>query len=90
MKKTELIATLAENNGVSQVTARSIINDLRDIMLSTLKHEKRFALSGFGVFRIMRRSKRICRNPQTGEQIKVRAHNVLTFKASKAVKDDIF
>jgi DNA-binding protein HU-beta len=88
MKKTELIALLAEKNGISQAVARSVINDLVDTILATIKRDKRFALAGLGVFRLVKRAKRTCRNPQTGEPVKVKAHNAITFKPSKTVKQN--
>jgi DNA-binding protein HU-beta len=86
MKKTELIAKLAEETGLSQVATKSVVDGLVSTILKTVKKEKRFALSGLGVFHLVKRAKRTCRNPQTGEQIKVKAHNALTFKPSKSVK----
>jgi nucleoid DNA-binding protein len=89
MKKTELIALLAENCEISQATTRNVINGLVDTIIETIKTDKRFALAGLGVFRLVKRAKRVCRNPQTGEPVKVKAHNVLTFKASKTIKQDL-
>ena len=88
MKKTELISQLARQNDISQAAARAIVNALVDIVINTIKTEKRFALAGLGVFRLVRRAKRTCRNPQTGEPVKVKAHNAITFKPSKAVKQN--
>ena len=86
MKKTELIAKLAEETGLSQVMTKAVVDGLVGTILKTVKKDKRFALSGLGVFHVVKRAKRTCRNPQTGEQIKVKAHNALTFSPSKAVK----
>ncbi|MDR1051023.1 MAG: HU family DNA-binding protein [Deltaproteobacteria bacterium] len=86
MKKTELIARLAEETGLSQVATKSVVEHLVQTILKTVKKEKRFALSGLGVFHLVKRAKRTCRNPQTGEPIKVKSHNALTFKPSKSVK----
>jgi DNA-binding protein HU-beta len=86
MKKTELIAKLAEETGLSQVAIKAVVDGLVQTILKTVKKEKRFALSGLGVFHLVKRAKRTCRNPQTGEQIKVKAHNAVTFKPSKSVK----
>jgi DNA-binding protein HU-beta len=88
MKKTELIAKLAEESGISQAATKTVIDGLVGAILKTVKKEKRFALAGLGVFHLVRRAKRTCRNPQTGEQVKVKAHNALTFKPSKSVKEN--
>ncbi|MDR1872652.1 MAG: HU family DNA-binding protein [Deltaproteobacteria bacterium] len=89
MKKTELIAALAKDAGVSQASARVIVDGLVSALLHAAKKDKRFALAGLGVFHLVRRPKRVCRNPQTGEQVKVKARNALTFKPSKSVKESL-
>jgi len=38
---------------------------------------------GFGTFKKVYRKTRKGRNPQTGEQIKIKGRNAVTFKASK-------
>ena len=38
---------------------------------------------GFGTFKKVYRKTRKGRNPQTGEQIKIKGSNAVTFKASK-------
>ncbi|MDR1395778.1 MAG: HU family DNA-binding protein [Deltaproteobacteria bacterium] len=87
MKKTELIAKLAEEANISQAATKIVVDGLVSTILKTIKKEKRFAFSGLGVFHLVRRAKRTCRNPQTGEQVKVKAHNALTFRPSKSIKE---
>ncbi|MDR1164643.1 MAG: HU family DNA-binding protein [Deltaproteobacteria bacterium] len=88
MKKTELVAKLAEDSEISQAATKKVIDGLVTTILKTVKKEKRFAVSGLGVFHLVKRAKRTCRNPQTGEPVKVKAHYALTFKPSKSVKQD--
>ncbi|MDR2353944.1 MAG: HU family DNA-binding protein [Deltaproteobacteria bacterium] len=86
MKKTELVAKLAEESGVSQAAAKSIVNSFVLTLLKNVRKNRRFPISGLGVFHVVKRAKRTCRNPQTGEPVKVKAHNALIFKPSKSVK----
>ena len=44
---------------------------------------------GFGKFEVTERAARTCRNPQTGEEMKVEAKKAVKFKAGKALKDAI-
>ncbi|MDR2460123.1 MAG: HU family DNA-binding protein [Deltaproteobacteria bacterium] len=90
MKKTELISLLAEDSGITQTATRIVIDSLVETILTTVKLEGRFSLAGLGVFKLARRAKRTCRNPQTGEPVKVKAHNALTFKPAKTVKQLFF
>jgi DNA-binding protein HU-beta len=89
MKKSELITHIAELTNVSQQNTRNILDNYIDTILDTLKREKRFAISGLGVFHVVKRAKRTCRNPQTGEPIKVKAHNAIKFKPSRNVKNNL-
>ncbi|MBI5895714.1 MAG: HU family DNA-binding protein, partial [Desulfobacterales bacterium] len=53
------------------------------------KKEGKVTLVGFGTFLKGRRKARKGRNPQTGEAIKIKASNVVKFKAGKKLKDSI-
>ncbi|MDR2443717.1 MAG: HU family DNA-binding protein [Deltaproteobacteria bacterium] len=86
MKKAELIAKVAEETGMSQVATKAIVDCLIKTILKTVKKDKRLAVYGLGVFRVVKRAKRTCRNPQTGEEIKVKAYNSLTFRPARSVK----
>ena len=46
-------------------------------------------LVGFGTFLKTRRKARKGRNPQTGAPIKIKAANVVKFKAGKKLKDAV-
>jgi DNA-binding protein HU-beta len=46
-------------------------------------------LVGFGTFSKVRRKARKGRNPQTGAPIKIKATNVVKFRAGKKLKDAI-
>ena len=54
---------------------------------SSLKRKDgKVTLVGFGTFSKVRRRARKGRNPQTGEAIKIRASNVVKFRAGKHLK----
>ena len=89
MNKTELIALAAEHSGMTKKDAERVLNAALDaITVSLIKGEK-VQLSGFGTFEIKDREARIGRNPQTLESIDIPATRVPTFKASKALKDNV-
>jgi DNA-binding protein HU-beta len=53
------------------------------------KRNSRVTLVGFGTFSNVYRKTRKGRNPQTGEQIKIKGRNAVKFKAGKALRDKI-
>ncbi|HCF94783.1 MAG: HU family DNA-binding protein [Verrucomicrobiota bacterium] len=55
----------------------------------TKKGEGVVQLVGFGTFRVVKRAARKGRNPQTGEEIKIKASKSVSFKPGKALKDKL-
>ena len=54
-----------------------------------LKKKQTVTLVGFGTFKVDKRKARKGRNPQTGEEIKIKAKKVPKFVAGKALKDAV-
>lgn len=88
MNKPELIAKVAEATDITKRQAEEITNALIEIIMTTLKEEK-VVLSGFGTFEVHERSKKIGRNPQTGEEIIIEGSKAPVFKAAKNFKEFI-
>ncbi|ABW67521.1 MAG: HU family DNA-binding protein [Thermodesulfobacteriota bacterium] len=90
MTKSELIDKMAKEAGISKVAAGAALNSFMDGVSKALKKkEGKVTLVGFGTFSKVRRKARKGRNPQTGEPIKIKAGNVVKFKAGKKLKDAI-
>ena len=89
MNKTELIALAAENSGMTKKDAERVLNAALDAITVSLMKGEKVQLSGFGTFEIRDREARIGRNPHTLEAIYIPATRVPTFKASKALKDNV-
>jgi len=54
-----------------------------------LKEGDQVVLVGFGTFSVKERAARTGRNPQTGDPIEIKAANIPSFKAGKALKDAV-
>jgi len=89
MNKTELIAAVAQNSGVSKKDAERVVNAAIDTITATLAAGEKVQLSGFGVFEVKEREARVGRNPHTRQSIDIPATRVPSFKASKALKDNV-
>jgi DNA-binding protein HU-beta len=90
MTKSELIDTMAKDAGISKVAAGAALNSLMGCVAKTLKKKDgKVTLVGFGTFTKVQRKARKGRNPQTGEAIKIKARNVVKFKAGKALQDAV-
>ena len=89
MNKTELIAIAAENAGLTKKDTERVLNAAIDAITLALVRGEKVQLSGFGTFETKDREARVGRNPHTKEAIEIPATRVPSFKASKALKDNI-
>ena len=95
MNKSELIDAMAEFSGLTKADAGRALDGFLHAVTSTLSDssvepEKRsVALVGFGTYSVKSRTERKGRNPQTGEEITIKAANIPSFKAGKSLKDAV-
>ena len=87
MNKTELVAIMAEKADLSKKDAEKALNAVVDAVEAALEKGDKIQLVGFGTFEVRERAARVCRNPQTKEEIKVPASKVPAFKAGQALKN---
>lgn len=83
MNKGELVATIAEQSGITKVQAELALNRVLSNMAKAMEKGERVTLAGFGSFRVVERAEQKGRNPQTGQAIVIPAHNVVKFKPGK-------
>ena len=87
MNKTELVAAMAEQAGLSKKDAEAALKAFTDVVSDELKNGGKVQLVGFGTFEVSERAAREGRNPQSGEVMKIAASKAPKFKAGKALKD---
>lgn len=83
MNKGQLVATLADQIGVTKVQAELILNRVLSNMADAMEKGERVTLAGFGSFKVVERAEQKGRNPQTGQSILIPAHNVVKFRPGK-------
>ena len=90
MNKTELIAAVAEQSGLSKKDAEAAINALVASIEEALVKGEKVQLIGFGTFETRERKARQGRNPRKPEEvIEIEASKAPVFKAGKALKDAV-
>lgn len=89
MNKSELIAAVAEQAGLSKKDAEKAVNAFIGVVTDTLIDGGKIQLVGFGTFEVRARDARTGKNPRTGETIKIAASKIPAFKAGKALKDAV-
>ncbi len=90
MTKQELINKMAEDSGISKGAASAALQSFLEGITNGLKEKDgKVVLTGFGTFAKVHRKARMGRNPQTGENMQIKACNVVKFKPGKSLKDEI-
>ena len=87
MNKTELVAAMAEQAGLSKKDAEAALKAFTETVSDELKKGGKVQLVGFGTFEVSERAAREGRNPQSGAVMKIAASKAPKFKAGKALKD---
>ena len=89
MNKAELIDAVASSADLSKASATEAVDAVVDTITESLRKGDSVTLVGFGTFEVRARAARMGRNPQTGEEIQIKASKAPAFKAGKALKDAV-
>jgi DNA-binding protein HU-beta len=89
MNKSQLIAAVASDSGLSKVDSARAIDSLLDTVTRTLKKGDEVSITGFGKFSVVNRSARLGVNPRTGERVKIKASKAPKFSAGAALKQAV-
>lgn len=69
--------------------AQSAVECVISSITKAIKNGEDVVLTGFGTFKVVKRKARKGRNPNTGEEIQIKATNVPKFTPGKALKDAV-
>ena len=89
MNKGEFVDGVAAKGEMSKGDAASAVDAVLEAVTAALKDGEQVTLVGFGTFLVRKREARTGRNPRTGEPLQIKASNVPSFKAGKALKDAV-
>ena len=89
MNKTELVAAMADQAGLSKKDTEKALKAFTDVVAEELKKGEKVQLVGFGTFEVSERAAREGRNPQSCAVMKIPASKAPKFKAGKALKDSL-
>jgi nucleoid DNA-binding protein len=87
--KKEIVKTISEEIGLTQLKTKEIVQKTFDAIVETLVEDGRIELRNFGVFEVKRRAARKARNPRTGTRVDVPTKYVVTFKPGKEMEEKV-
>ncbi len=87
MNKQELVEYVQKNANIeTKVAATAAVNAVLAGITEGIKKGGPVQLIGFGTFSVKERKARKGRNPQTGEDLKIKATKVVSFKVGSELK----
>ena len=102
MTKKEIVKTISDEIGLTQLKTKEIVQKTFDAIVDTLVEDTkanlskgneatlgRIELRNFGVFEVKRRAARKARNPRTGAKVFVPEKFVVTFKPGKEMEERV-
>jgi nucleoid DNA-binding protein len=87
--KKEIVKTISEEIGMTQLRTKEIVQKTFDAIVETLVADGRIELRNFGVFEVKQRAARKARNPRTGQRVDVPQKFVVTFKPGKEMEEKV-
>lgn len=89
MTKKEIVRSISEDLGLTQLQTKQIVQKTFEAILNMLAEEGRVELRNFGVFDVKRRGPRWARNPRTGEKVSIPGKSVVTFKPGQTMQQRV-
>ena len=90
MTKQEFISLYQEKMEIStKKEAERLINGFFSTLEEILVNGDDLSIIGFGKFETTTKAARVCRNPKTGEEVKVLEKKVVKFKVGKGLAEKV-
>jgi integration host factor subunit alpha len=89
LTKEKIISSIYDQVGLSKNQSQNVVERLLEIIKQNLENGEDVLVSGFGKFVVKEKSARRGRNPQTSEELQLRARRVVVFKTSGVLRDKI-
>lgn len=89
LTKEKIINDIYNHVGLSKTRSRNVVENLFELMKQTLASGENLLVSGFGKFIVRGKAERRGRNPQTTEDLRLRARRVVVFKTSGVLRNKI-
>lgn len=89
MYKKDLVKAISAKTGSTIKDVDTFLNTFIEVVTEELKNSGTIVMTGFGSFKTVKTKERTGRNPQTGKEIKISAHNKVRFTPGKELKDSL-
>ena len=84
--RANLSETIYAEVGLSRNESAALLETVLDRMATALEAGDSVKISGFGVFTVRQKGRRIGRNPKTGQEVPILPRRVLVFRPSHVLR----
>ena len=89
--KAEIVDSIYDKTGTNRKEIRDMMDLLIDEIKNALIRRSVIELRGFGTFEIrIRKGRQKARNPKTGEILSVNSHGIVSFRAGRELRQDVW
>lgn len=89
MTKADFVSKVSEKSGLSKKDSETALASILACLSEAMQSGDSVTFTGFGAFKVVERSARTGRNPQTGKEIKIAASKAVKFTPGKTLKDSM-
>ena len=84
--KENISKNIFKNIGIPKVYSKKIVDDLISLIVNNLYLKKKIKIKNFGSFYVLKKARRIGRNPKDKKKYEISKRIVVNFKASDELK----
>ena len=89
--KADIVESISNKTGLNRKEIRYMMDLFIDTMKNALHERRIIELRGFGTFEIkIRKGRKKARNPKTGETLSVNSHGIVSFRAGRELKKEVW
>ncbi len=89
LTRADLADAINRRLGLSRSESLAMVESILQMMGDALAEGENVKISGFGTFLLRDKTERLGRNPKTGIEVPITPRRVLTFRASKMLKERV-
>jgi len=89
MTKADIVDIISSSTGLTKVETEAVVKGFLETVIEAMKRGETIELRGFGSFKVVKRARRVARNPKTNEEVIVPEQYVPTLKMSREFKESV-
>lgn len=89
MTKADIVDIISSSTGISKIETEAVVKGFMETVIDAMKKGESIELRGFGSFKVVKRARRVARNPKTNQEVIVPEQFVPVLKVSKEFKASV-